>query len=145
MTARNFALVMGIVFVVIGIAGFIPGLVQPLTEEGAPELALGGGHGLLLGIFPVNWLHNLVHLAFGIWGLAAYRSHGGAVLFSRATAVIYAVFAVMGFIPILWTTFGLVPLYGNDIWLHAIIAAVAAYFGWGKPAKQPATAARTTT
>jgi hypothetical protein len=26
--------------------------------------------------------------------------------------------------------FGLVPLFGNDIWLHALLAIIAAYFGW---------------
>ena len=30
----------------------------------------------------------------------------------------------------LWTLFGLAPLYGHDVWLHALIAAVATYYGF---------------
>jgi hypothetical protein len=40
------------------------------------------------------------------------------------------VLMIAGFIPGLSTMFGLVPLFGNDIWLHAVLAGVAAYFGW---------------
>ncbi len=138
MRTRYFALVFGIVFCVVGIAGFFPAF---LTPPAGPALALEGGHGYLFGLFPVNWLHNIVHLAFGIWGLAAYRSFGGARTYARSVAVIYGVLAVMGFIPVLSTMFGLVPVYGNDIWLHAALAIVAAYFGFGSRQSQevPAT------
>jgi hypothetical protein len=44
--------------------------------------------------------------------------------------VIYAVLVVMGLIPVLNTTFGLIPIYGHDIWLHAVLALIAAYFGF---------------
>ena len=131
MALRYFALIYGLVFLTVGIAGFIPGLSEPAGE--------GAAHGLLFGLFPVNALHNLVHIAFGIWGLAAYRSLTGARLYARSVAVIYAVLAVMGLIPGLDTTFGLVPLYGHDVWLHAVLAAVAAYFGWfARPGGEPA-------
>jgi hypothetical protein len=127
MNTRTFALTFGIVFLVVGVAGFIPGLVQPL-HEGHPEV-MGNGR-LLLGLFPINELHNAVHILFGIWGLAASRSTGGAVLYARSVAIIYGLLMVAGFIPTLNTLFGLVPLYQNDIWLHALLALVAAYFGW---------------
>ncbi|WP_119459490.1 DUF4383 domain-containing protein [Rhodospirillaceae bacterium SYSU D60014] len=127
MQTRYFALIMGIIFLVVGIAGFIPALVTPAPTEG---MAVDAMHGRLFGLFPVNALHNLVHAAFGIWGIAAYRSFTGARTFAKVTAVIYAILLVMGFIPVLNTTFGLVPLYGHDIWLHALIAIAAAYFGF---------------
>ena len=47
-----------------------------------------------------------------------------------ATATFHAVLAVMGLVPGLDTTFGLVPIYGHDVWLHALLAGVAAYFGF---------------
>jgi hypothetical protein len=87
-------------------------------------------HGRAAGLFPVNILHNLVHVAFGIWGLIASRSLGAAKNYARITAVVYAMFVVMGLIPGLDTTFGLVPLHGNDVWLHVILAVPAAYFGF---------------
>ena len=129
MQTRYFALVMGIIFLVVGVAGFIPALVTP-APPGTDEMAVDAMHGRLFGLFPVNTLHNLVHIAFGIWGVAAYRNFSGARLFAKVTAVVYAVLMVMGFIPVLNTTFGLVPLYGHDIWLHALIAIAAAYFGF---------------
>jgi hypothetical protein len=129
MSIRTFALIYGLVFLVVGIAGFIPGLMTPHDAAGH-ELAVEQGAGNLFGLFPVNVLHNLVHLAFGVWGLAVYRNTPAAVSYARIVAVVYAVFVVMGFIPRLDTVFGLVPLHGNDIWLHALLAAVAAYFGF---------------
>ena len=126
MSTRTFALIFGIVFLAVGALGFVPGMVQPL-HPGHPQME---GAGLLLGLFPVNALHNAVHLLFGIWGIAASRSLGGAVLYARGVALIYALLTVAGFVPGLDTLFGMVPLYGNDIWLHALLALVAAYFGW---------------
>ncbi|HYH70379.1 MAG TPA: DUF4383 domain-containing protein, partial [Methyloceanibacter sp.] len=73
MTTRTFATIFGIVFLAIGAAGFLPFLVQP-AEGGA---IANMEHGNLFGMFPVNPLHNIVHILFGLWGLAAARSLGG--------------------------------------------------------------------
>lgn len=127
MKTRYFALLMGIAFLGVGILGFVPGL---LTEPTGDGLLVEAGHGLLFGLFPVNVLHNLVHLAFGIWGVVVWRSFGASRIYARSVAIIYAVLAVMGLIPLARTTFGLIPVYGNDIWLHAVIALAAAYFGY---------------
>lgn len=127
MSTRTFAMLFGIVFLAVGVLGFVPALVQPL-HSGHPTVDPEGG--LLLGLFPVNAIHNAVHILFGLWGLAASRSLGGSVGYARAVAVIYAVLTVAGFVPALADGFGMVPLYGNDIWLHGAIALIAAYFGW---------------
>ena len=145
MPVRYFALIYGILFLIVGIAGFVPGLVIPAAPPA--EAPVDTGFGRLFGLFPVNWLHNLVHIGFGIWGLAAYRTFSAARLYARAVAVIYAILTVMGLIPVLNTFFGLVPLYGHDVWLHALLAIVAAYFGFA-PAHQvggPVAATTTTT
>ena len=130
MSTQTFARIWGILFLIIGAAGFVPGLT--MMDHDHPDMTMDAGLGLELGLFPVNVLHNIVHLLFGVWGLLAARSLGAARGYARSVAVIYAVFAVMGLISAakLWTTFGLVPLYGNDVWLHALLAAVAAYFGF---------------
>jgi hypothetical protein len=126
MSTRNFALIFGIVFLAIGIAGFVPALVHP-ADGGAMAI---GGHSMLLGLFAVNTLHNVVHLLFGLWGLAASRSAGGAVTYARGVAIIYALLTVAGLVPASADGFGYVPLYGKDVWLHAALALVGAYFGW---------------
>jgi hypothetical protein len=135
MSTRQFALVAGIAFIAVGILGFVPG-VTTAPHAGHPDLAVDAGHGRLFGLFPVNVLHNLVHLGFGAWGILAYLG-GGAVVFARGTAIIYAVLVVMGLVPALQTTFGLVPIFGHDVWLHAVIAAAAAYFGWSSAFAAP--------
>jgi hypothetical protein len=129
MDTRRFALIWGILFLVIFAAGVIPGLLRPPAEMD-PDLAMNQMYGRALSLFPVNLLHDGVHLIFGIWGILAYRSYDAAKSYARITAVIYAVFMVMGLIPTLDTTFGLVPLFSHDVWLHAILAAGAAYFGF---------------
>jgi len=126
---RNFALVVGIAYLAIGLLGFFPAM-RTAPPPAAPPLGVDAGYGYLLGLFPVNVLHNIVHLAIGLWGVLAYRSAGGAVGFARALAVIYGLLAIMGLIPGLNTTLGLVPIFGHDIWLHALTAVVAAYFGF---------------
>jgi len=129
MTTRKFALVFGVLFLLIGIAGFIPQLVPGMHPE-HPALTLDANAGQLLGLFPVNLLHNIVHILFGLWGLAVSGSVGGARLYGRGVAIVYLVLTIAGFVPALQTGFGLVPLWGNDIWLHALLALIAAYFGW---------------
>jgi hypothetical protein len=66
------------------------------------------------------------------------RRFESARLYARIVAISYAILAVMGLIPALNTVFGLIPLHGHDVWLHALLAAAAAYFGWAA-APEPAT------
>ena len=129
MSTRTFALVFGIVFLVIGVGGFIPGLNMP-PHPGHPPLKVDSFYGQELGLFPVNILHNIVHILFGLWGLLSYKSLGAAKGYAKGVAIIYAVLTIAGLVPGLDTMFGLVPLFGNDVWLHALLAIVAAYFGW---------------
>jgi uncharacterized membrane protein len=140
METRYFALILGIVYAVVGVLGFIPGVTQP-PPSGAPDLAVDNGYGYLLGLFPVNVVHNLIHLAVGLWGIVAYRRYTTSRTFAQALAVIFGVLTIMGFFPGLNTTFGLAPLFGHDIWLHALTAIVSAYFGFRRPAADEALGA----
>ena len=126
---KRVALILGIIYVLIGIAGFMPALIQP-PKAGEPALSIASLHGDLFGLFPVNVLHTLIHLAVGIWGMIAARSVGASVMYSRTLAVIFGVLTIMGLIPGLKTVYGLIPLYSHDLWLHALTAIVAAYFGF---------------
>jgi hypothetical protein len=129
MNVTRFALIFGIIYLVVGIAGFVPPLLQAPGPE-VPSLAIETLSGRLLGLFPVNLVHTLVHLGIGVWGLAAARSFGAAIAYARGLTVIYGVLAIMGLIPATNTLFGLAPLYGHDVWLHAGTALIAAYFGF---------------
>jgi hypothetical protein len=128
---QRYAYVSGALFVLIGILGFFPGVtVVPHVHD--PNLIVETGYGRLLGLFPVNVLHNLIHIALGSWALFAATDAAAARTYCRGSAVIYAVFAVMGLFPGMNTVFGLVPIHSHDVWLHAFIAAAAAYFGFAK-------------
>ena len=127
MNIGTVAMVFGMVFLFAGISGFFPSSIPP----GAPPLIVEHGHGLALGLLPINTLHNIVHLLFGVLGIAASR----AVLLSargyfQIVAVAYGLLVVLGLMPATQTVFGLVPIWGNDVWFHALLAAPAAYFGF---------------
>jgi hypothetical protein len=140
---RKFALFAGVQFVLFGILGFIPGITQS-PPPGAPPLAVDAGYGQLLGLLPVNILHNLFHGGSGLIALAASRSSPASRLFSRGLAIVYGVLTVLGLIPGLNTTLGLIPIYGADVIYHGLLAVAAAYFGFMAPARagEHLTAAR---
>jgi hypothetical protein len=127
MSIQTFARIYGIVFLIVGVGGFIPGVTEPHVH---PGLAVQAGSGMEFGLFPVNALHNLVHLIFGGWGLFAAGNVGAARTYARVVAIAYALLTILGLIPATNTTFGLVPIYGHDVWLHAVLAIVAGYFGF---------------
>jgi hypothetical protein len=127
MAIGTLATVFGIVFLLVGVMGFFA---APPPPDALP-LTMEHGHGLALGLFPVNTLHNVVHLLFGVLGLMAAR---GILMSARAffqlLAVAYAALAVLGIVPGTETTFGLIPIYGNDVWLHGLIAIAAGVIGF---------------
>jgi hypothetical protein len=129
MRTTTFALILGIAYLAAGLLGLVPAALQP-PPPGAPATSFGVLYGYLVGLFPVNVLHTAVHLVIGLWGVAAWSGALSALGYARSLAVLYGLLAVMGLVPGLNTVFGLVPLHGHDIWLHAGTAAIAAYFGW---------------
>lgn len=129
MNTRTFALIFGIAYLGAGLLGLMPGLLTPPPPD-APPMRFDVMNGELLGLFPVNMLHTLVHLLIGAWGLAAFMGWSQPRLYARSLAVFYGVLGLMGLIPALNTMFGILPLHGHDIWLHVGTAAVAAYFGF---------------
>ena len=137
---RNVALILGIIFLFVGIAGFIPGFVSlpsaaPTVHVDAPRLLFDDGYGYVLGLFPTNYLHNAVHIVVGLLGVAAATSFSGSLVYNRIFAISYVLIVVMGILPFTNTTFGLMPIYGNNVWFNALTAAIAYYYGFVKPAK----------
>ena len=127
MRAEPFALFIGIAYASLGLLGLLPAAVVPPPAD-APPVQLAVRYGYLLDVLPVNVLLSAVHIALGAWGIAAWRRVSSPLTFVRALALIGIVLAVLGLVPGANTLFGLMPLWGNDIWLHAGTAGVAAYF-----------------
>ena len=125
--AQRFAQIFGAIYLLVGILGFVP--VVPLIVP-AELGVIGPLEGFQLGLFAVNWLHSLTHLAIGAAGLVLYRSPAGARSYALTLGVLYLVLFLLGLV--LPTAFGLVPLFGApDLLLHlgtAVIALGAYYF-----------------
>lgn len=128
MQPRPFAWTAGAVLVLIGAAGFAPPLVS--VEADPLRQAAGVDHPQLLGFFPVSDVLNLIHLALGAWGLVSGRSLNAALTYARQVCFVGLVLAICGVIPGLDTLFGLAPLYGNNLLLHALLAISGFLFGW---------------
>ena len=110
--AQRMAMVFGWAFIAVGLLGFAAtGASMDPNHLTAPKL---------LGLFPVNVVHNIVHLLFGAWGVIGARSFGGARSYLLGAGVIYLLLAAIGFVAP--DGFGLVPLGGNDIGLHVFLA-----------------------
>lgn len=122
---KRFALILGIVYLLIGVMGLIPGLITEVAHEGVTVNALEGN---LLGIFPVNIVHTLVHLVIGLYGIVASRSWDASRSFAAVVGVLFGLLFLMGLIPGLNTLFGLAPLGGADIVLHLLTSLLGLYF-----------------
>jgi hypothetical protein len=131
-SVQKFALIFGVVYALVGLLGFVPGLLQA-PPANTPDVTVDTLYGYLLGVFPVNVLHDIVHLVVGLLGIAAGRGFTSAVAYSRAVAIVLSVLTVMGLLPRLDTTLGLIPLFGPDVALHALTTLASAYFGWFAP------------
>ncbi len=127
--AQRFAQIFGAVYLLVGILGFLP--VPPILVP-ADLPVIGPLEGFVLGLFAVNWLHSLVHLAIGAAGLASYRNSAGARSYAIGIGVLYLLLFVIGLI--LPTVFGLVPLNSADNILHLVSGAVALAIGLASPA-----------
>jgi hypothetical protein len=109
------AMAVGAVFLLVGVLGFIPGIT---SEYDSLKFAGHESHAMLLGIFKVSILHNIVHLLFGVAGLALARTWSGARSFLIGGGVIYLVLWLYGLVIDKESTANFVPVNTADNWLH---------------------------
>lgn len=129
---QKFALGIGIVYLVMGVMGFIPALVtqpDPLPFY-IDKLGVVSGFGYLMGLFPVNTPHNIIHIATGLIGIAASIALDSSRLFAGQLGIYYTALAILGLIPVTNTFFGLFPIYGFDVLLHGVTGLLGIYFGF---------------
>lgn len=124
--AKTFALVFGVVFVLVGVLGFVPN-------------SLVGAD----GFFQTNLLHDLVHLLFGaILLLVAFLAPMKSGVWLKLLGLVYLLLAVLGFVllPAGGTLLGLVQMNMNDHWLHVALGVVLLAVGFSVGKKQAPTA-----
>ena len=113
------AAVVGVVFLLVGVLGFIPGVTTPYRE-----LAFAGHHSeaQLLGLFQVSVLHNVVHLAFGVAGLLLARTPLRARNYLFYGGLVYAVLFFYGIVVDYESKANVVPVDDADNVLHLVLA-----------------------
>ncbi|WP_089154267.1 DUF4383 domain-containing protein [Micromonospora sp. NBS 11-29] len=115
---RRAAQAVGIVFLVIGVLGFVPGIT---SDYGSMRFARHESGAKLLGLFQVSILHNLVHLLFGVAGLALARTVAGARLYLIGGGAVYLVLWLYGLVIDHNSGANFVPLNNADNWLHLFL------------------------
>jgi hypothetical protein len=114
------ALAVGIVFLAVGVLGFIPGIT---TNYSALAIYSHHSDALLLGIFQVSILHNIVHLLFGVAGFLLARTVSGARNYLVWGGAIYLVLFVYGLIVGQRSAANFVPVNTADDFLHLVLGA----------------------
>jgi hypothetical protein len=123
MTAKNAAILFGVVFILVGALGYVP---NPIV---GPE-----------GIFATNDLHNIVHLASGVLLLLGAYTSLGSSLMLKIVGVVYGLVAVCGFFMVMdGMMFGVV-INEADKWLHVALAVVILAAGFMLPGDSAAPA-----
>jgi hypothetical protein len=112
------AAAVGIVFLAVGVLGFIPGIT---TDFDTMKFAGHESEAKLLGLFQVSILHNIVHLLFGVAGLALARTWSGARNYLIGGGVIYLVLWIYGLLVSENSSANFVPLNSADDWLHLVL------------------------
>lgn len=112
------ALLVGATFVLVGLLGFVPGITANVDEL---AFASNDSGAELLGIFQVSVLHNIVHLLFGIVGIAMAKSAAGAKTFLIGGGAIYIVLFLYGLVIDLDSSANFVPVNSADNYLHLVL------------------------
>jgi hypothetical protein len=133
-------LAVGVVFLLVGVLGFIPGIT---SNYGSLGFAGHGSEALLLGIFQVSVLHNIVHLLFGAAGVALSRNAAQSRNYLIVGGAIYLVLWLYGLLISQDSAANFVPVNTADNWLHFVLGV--AMIGLGVAlSRNTAGAGRTT-
>jgi hypothetical protein len=115
---QSASFIVGAVFLLVGILGFVPGITTNIADLGA---AGPDSEAHLLGIFQVSILHNIVHLLFGLAGFALARTVSGARMYLIGGGAIYLVLWLYGLIVGQDSAANFVPVNAADDWLHLVL------------------------
>lgn len=127
LTVQTLAMLVGAVFLLVGILGFIPGIT---TNYGDMRFAGHDSEAELLGIFQVSILHNLVHIGFGLVGLVMARTSDAARTYLIGGGIIYLALWLYGIVIDLDGNANFVPVNTADTWLHFALGAAMVALGF---------------
>lgn len=110
--AQHFAMTFGVIYLLLGILGFI--LVADASDK-------------LFGVFTLNLVHNVVHLVIGGALLVSTSSHTSAKRVNLLVGIVYAIVALLGLVDVL--VHDLLDANLPDDYLHLSTATLAIFFG----------------
>ena len=114
---KTAAIIFGVVFLAVGILGFVPGATN---------------NDMLLGIFMVNPAHSMVHIASGVvFLICGMAGAGPSRMFFKIFGIVYALVAVLGFVKGDGMLLGLISNNLADVWLHVVLAVAMLWLGFG--------------
>jgi hypothetical protein len=131
---QSIAMLVGVVFLLVGVLGFIPGITTHYSDM---SFAGHGSGAELLGIFQVSILHNIVHLLFGIVGVTMAKTMEGARTYLIGGGAVYLVLWILGIVG----GGNWIPVNTADNWLHFVLGVAMVVLGF---ATGRAVARRTT-
>ncbi len=104
-------MILGVVLVLVGILGFF--------------------NDPVLGVFEVDAVHNIIHLATGILALIFSRSASQTMMFGKIFGIVYALVAIVGFVQA-DTVLNIITVNMSDNILHVVLAVVFLWMGFSK-------------
>ena len=116
MTAKNAAMLFGIVFLIVGALGYVD---NPIVGPN--------------GLFLTNPLHNIIHIASGIVLLLGVYTGLGSSLALKIVGVVYGLVAICGFFMVMDGMMFGVAINEADKWLHVGLAAAILAAGFLLP------------
>jgi arginine exporter protein ArgO len=126
--AQLLAALIGATFILVGILGFVPGVTSHLY--GGLDFAGHSSQAKLLHVFQVSWLHNIVHIAFGLVGLAFARTAVAARVYLICGGVVYLVLWFYGLLIDQHGGANFVPFNTADNWLHFVLGVAMIGLGF---------------
>jgi uncharacterized protein DUF4383 len=115
---RTATMVVSVVFLLVGIAGFIPGIT---THYDTMTFAGHDSGAKLFGVFQVSILHNIVHLLYGVVGLIMARTAAAARAYLIAGGAVYLILWIYGLVTDKMSGANFVPINRPDDWLHFVL------------------------
>ena len=124
---QNAGMGVGIVAMLVGVLGFIPGI----TARYGELMFLGpDSHAMFLGLFQVSMLLNIVQLAIGATGWAMSRTEHGARNYLLGAGALYIVLSIFGLSVGVDSAANFLSLNTMDNWAFMVMGIVMAGAGW---------------
>lgn len=124
---QNVGMGVGIVLIVVGVLGFIPGITTQYSEL---RFLGPDSQAMFLNLFQVSMLLNIVQLAIGAVGLTMSRNGMGARNFLMGFGLLYIIFAVYGLIVGVGSAANFLSFNTLDNWAHMVLGVAMIGAGW---------------